>query len=131
MQQEQFEKTRFLDQMIPLKNASHADVVSYGVDTPMRYTECYATLKDGRITRFRDARQFIGWSGMNGSRRLLFRSDAGRILIPSGEGRNQGVEAEQSSASHKFIARDGGLLFVRRCGQEISLQAGITGAAVA
>jgi len=131
MQQEQMGKTDFLDQMIPLKNASHADVASYGVDTPMRYTECFARLKDGRIVRFRDTRQFIGWSGMNGSRRLLFRSDAGRILIPSGEGRKERIEAEEPSAARKFITRDGGLLFVQRCGQEISLQAGLAGAAVA
>ena len=131
MQQQQIEKTEFLDQMIPLKDASHADVVSYGVDTPMRYTECFARLKDGRVVRFRDTRQFIGWSGMNGSRRLLFRSDAGRILIPSSEGRKESIEPSRASAARKFITRDGGLLFVQRCGQEISHCAGIAGAAVA
>ena len=128
MQQKQTDQTRFLDQMIPLKGASHADVVSYGVDTPMRYSECFAKLADGRIVRFRNARQFIGWSGQNGSRRMLFRSDAGRILIPSREGRKGYLEPKQADSAHKFITRDGGLLFVRRLGQEIFPQAGIAAA---
>jgi len=114
MQQEQIEKMKYLDQMIPLKHASHEDVVSYGVDTPMRYTECFARLTNGEIARFRDARQFIGWSGMNGSRQLLFRSEAGRILIPSGEARKEEIETKEFSATRKFITRDGGLLFVQR-----------------
>lgn len=128
MQQNQMEQTKFLDQMIPLKEASHAEVVSYGVDTPMRYTECFARLADGRVVRFRNSRQFIGWSGMNGSRKLLFRSDAGRILIPSRESLKQRVESKQTSSAHKFITRDGGLLFVRRLGQEIFPQAGTAAA---
>lgn len=128
MQQNQMEQTKFLDQMIPLKEASHAEVVSYGVDTPMRYTECFARLTDGRVVRFRNSRQFIGWSGMNGSRKLLFRSDAGRILIPSGEGRKNRVQSQQADSAHKFITRDGGLLFVRRLGQEIFPQAGTVAA---
>ena len=41
--------TTQLDQRLPLRNASHADVEHYGVDIPMRYSECYAKLKDGRI----------------------------------------------------------------------------------
>jgi hypothetical protein len=122
MAQQQIENAQFLDEMIPLSGASHADVVSYGVDTPMRYSECFAKLADGRTVRLRNSRQFIGWSGNNGSRRLLFRSDAGRILIPSGEGRSQRVESTPQSASHKFITRDGGLLFVKRLGMEISGQ---------
>ncbi len=123
MQQEQTEKAKFLDQMIPLNGASHADVASYGVDTPMRYSECFAKLVDGRIVRFRDSRQFIGWSGMNGSRHLLFRSEAGRLLIPASVGQQISPE-RRSSVQHKFTTRDGGLLFVRRLGQDIARQVG-------
>jgi hypothetical protein len=122
MAQEQFRNTQFLDEMIPLKGASHADVVSYGVDTPMRYSECFAKLADGSTARLRNARQFIGWSGNNGSRRLLFRSDAGRILIPSGEGRSNRVESAARDAAQKFITRDGGLLFVQRLGLDMTGQ---------
>jgi len=125
MQQEQIEKAKYLDQMIPLSGASHADVVSYGVDTPMRYSECFAKLADGRVVRPQDSRQFIGWSGMNGSRRLLFRSDAGRILIPAFVSQQQAMSERRSSGLHKFITRDGGLLFVRRLGQDIARYVGV------
>jgi len=125
MQQEQIEKAKYLDQMIPLSGARHADVVSYGVDTPMRYSECFAKLADGRVVRLQDSRQFIGWSGMNGSRRLLFRSDAGRILIPAFVSQQQAMSERRSSGLHKFITRDGGLLFVRRLGQDIARYVGV------
>jgi len=127
MQQEQIEKAKFLDQMIPLNGASHAEAVSYGVDTPMRYSECFAKLADGRVVRLKDSRQFIGWSGMNGSRRLLFRSDAGRILIPASVSQQQTTPERRSSGLHKFVTRDGGLLFVRRLGQDIARHAGLAG----
>ena len=125
MQQEQIEKAKYLDQMIPLNGASHAEAVSYGVDTPMRYSECFAKLADGRVVRLQDSRQFIGWSGMNGSRRLLFRSDAGRILIPAFVSQQQAMSERRSSGLHKFITRDGGLLFVRRLGQDIARFVGV------
>jgi hypothetical protein len=125
MQQEQIEKAKYLDQMIPLNGASHAEAVSYGVDTPMRYSECFAKLADGRVVRLQDSRQFIGWSGMNGSRRLLFRSDAGRILIPASVSQLQTTPEHHSNGLHKFITRDGGLLFVRRLGQDIARFVGV------
>jgi hypothetical protein len=125
MQQEQIEKAKYLDRMIPLKDASHADVVSYGVDTPMRYSECFAKLADGRVVRLQDSRQFIGWSGMNGSCRLLFRSDAGRILVPASVSHQQATSERRSSGMHKFVTRDGGLLFVRRLGQDIARFVGV------
>ena len=68
-----------LDRILPLRNASHSDVEHYGVDIPMRYSECYARLIDGRVVRLRNSRQFVGWAGMNGSRRLLF-ADGNRLL---------------------------------------------------
>lgn len=61
----------FLDSTIPLRNASHRDVVRYSVETIWRKAECIATLADGSTTKLDDAWQFIGYTG----RFLLFRSN--------------------------------------------------------
>ena len=101
------EQTTMLDQLFPLKGASHADVVRYGVDIPMRYSECYAKLADGRIIRLRNSRQFIGWAGMNGSRRLLFRDcDTVIELAPGAFGP---IDFKQLEGNLTFVARDGSL----------------------
>lgn len=96
-----------LDTAIPLRGASHADVVHYGVDIPMRYSECYAKLTDGRIVRLRNARQFVGWSGMNGSRRLLFAN--GEQAIELRRGADRGFVIGEPDKGRKFVTRDGGL----------------------
>ena len=64
---------RILDSLIPLRNASHADVVEYRVQIPMRYAECFAVLTDGRTVRFKEPRKFMGWSSHDERRSLLFR----------------------------------------------------------
>ena len=98
--------TKTLDAILPLRGASHADVVRYSVDVPMRYSECCATLKDGSTARLRNAGQFVGWTGMNGGRSLLFRTSSGRIVL--------GAERRSHARGiQKFIARDGSLKFVR------------------
>ena len=99
--------TTQLDQRLPLKGASHADVEHYGVDIPMRYSECYAKLKDGRIVRLRNTRQFKGWVGMNGSRRLLF-SD-GRNPIELKRAPDRGFEVSSAQKGCQYVARDGSL----------------------
>ncbi len=66
---------RILDNLIPLHNASHVDVVEYRVDIPMRYAECYAVLADGTTARFADPRKFLGWSSRDVRRSLLFRNN--------------------------------------------------------
>jgi len=71
----------FLDKVIPLSGASHADVVGYAVDIPMRYAECYATLANGRKARFLNSAQFIAWSDYDGKRAYLFRNGRRRIEI--------------------------------------------------
>jgi hypothetical protein len=71
----------FLDKMIPLNGASHAEVVAYAIDVPMRYAECYATLANGRKARFLNSAQFIGWSDDDGKRAYLFRSGRRRVEI--------------------------------------------------
>ncbi|MEE8426536.1 MAG: hypothetical protein V3S15_04565 [Woeseiaceae bacterium] len=106
-------KTDFLDRVIPLEGASHADAVEYSVDIPMRYAECFARLADGRIVRLKDRRQFVGWSGWSGARSFLFSNGCQRIEIQ--------VEAMRSADNirpghrlHKFITRDGTPLVMRR-----------------
>lgn len=101
------EKTALLDRLFPLRGASHADVVRYGVDIPMRYSECYAQLADGRIMRLRDARQFIGWAGMNGGRRLLFRD--GRTVIELQPGAFGPIDFRRLRGGMTFVSRDGSL----------------------
>lgn len=112
----QIERAKFLDQAIPLNGASHRDVMSYAVDIPMRYAECVATLENGRKVRLRDSRQFMGFSGHDENRSLLFKSSGRRIVIDArGEQRHAGL-----NGVHKFVGRDGGLLFIRRWSQEMA-----------
>jgi hypothetical protein len=66
---------RILDTLIPLRNASHADVVEYRVEIPMRYAECHAVLADGTRARFAEPRKFLGWSSHEVRRSLLFRNN--------------------------------------------------------
>jgi hypothetical protein len=64
-----------LDDAIPLQGASHADVVEYVVETPMRYAECFALLADGRKVRLQDPCVFVGWARHDLDRSLLFRNN--------------------------------------------------------
>ena len=72
---------QFLDRAIPLKNASHANVTSYRVETIWRKAECIATLKDGSETKLRNTWQFIAYSGRQAKRSLLFRNNGLHIEI--------------------------------------------------
>ena len=69
------ENTDFLDRVIPLDGASHAEVEKYTVEIPMRYAICFAILTDGRKVKLRDSRKFLGWSGWGKQRSYLFRND--------------------------------------------------------
>lgn len=73
--------TDFLDRVIPLDGVSHADVVSYSVETPTRYARCFAELSDGSKVRFVKLRKFIGWSGRKNKRSFLFRNNGLHIEI--------------------------------------------------
>ena len=66
---------KILDSLIPLQGASHADVLEYRVEIPMRYAECRAVLTDGRQVRFKNPRKFLGWSSHDERRSLLFRNN--------------------------------------------------------
>ena len=59
-------KTGFLDRMLPLNGASHAEAVDYAIVIPMRYAECVAILADGRQVRLREAQQLAPstWNSM-------------------------------------------------------------------
>ena len=67
--------TKILDSLVPLRGASHGDVVEYRVEIPLRYAECYAVLADGRKAKFADPRKFLGWSCHAPRRSLLFRNN--------------------------------------------------------
>jgi malate synthase len=73
--------TRFLDDAIPLKNASHADVVNYRVETVWRKAECIATLDDGSEAKLRNSWQFVAYSGREARRSLLFRNNGLHLEI--------------------------------------------------
>ncbi len=73
--------TKFLDDAMPLKNASHADVVHYRVETVWRKAECIATLNDGREAKLRNSWQFVAYSGRQPKRSLLFRNNGLHIEI--------------------------------------------------
>lgn len=67
--------TKILDSLLPLHQASHADVAEYRVEIPFRYAECVAILNDGRKVKFTDPRNFLGWSCHEPRRSLLFRNN--------------------------------------------------------
>ena len=110
----------YLDAKVPLAGASHADVERYFIDTPMRYTQCFASLTDGRVVKFRDVRQFVGWRGEEQRRSLLFSCNGRRIVINAVNGSYELEDSSQAMGVRKFIGRDGSLIFLRRWGRELA-----------
>lgn len=115
---------RILDELIPLRGASHADVVEYLVEIPMRYAECHALLADGRKVRLVDSRKFLGWSSHDSRRSLLFHNNDITLEV---EVDNEAAQKDKStvrsinlqaairngtSRIKKFIGIDGGLLIL-------------------
>ncbi|MDH3621398.1 MAG: hypothetical protein OER91_10920 [Gammaproteobacteria bacterium] len=115
---------RILDSLIPLRGASHADVVEYRVEIPMRYAECHAVMADGSKVRFMNPRKFLGWSSHDERRSLLFRNNDITLEV---EVDNQAVAEERSTVRSinlqaamrrganrikKFIGIDGDLLIL-------------------
>ena len=113
-----------LDDAIPLQGASHADVVEYLVEIPMRYAECLAVLRDGRKVGLQKPRQFKGWSNHSFNRSLLFRSNGKHFEVAVEEqlrGKAPGCIREvylearserRSSLARKFIGVDGDLVIL-------------------
>jgi len=93
-----------LDDTIPLQGASHADVVEYRVETPLRYAECFALLADGRKVSLQEPRKFVGWSGHDANRSLLFCCNGKHFEVPEAEPQHR------SSLARKFIGVDGDLV---------------------
>lgn len=85
--------TDFLDRAIPLSGASHADVVSYCVEIPMRYAECFAVLADGSKVSLVDRRKFVGWSGYDSPQSLLFCNNGLHIEVRTDPGHPVGRDA--------------------------------------
>ena len=116
--------TRILNELVPLRGASHADVVEYRVEIPMRYAECFAILADGRKVEFADPRRFLGWSSHAARRSLLFRANdltlevevdslaAQRERSTVRSINLQAAVREQAMRVKKFIGIDGDLLLL-------------------
>lgn len=98
-----------LDRLLPLAGASHADVVRYAVDIPMRYAECFATLADGRTVRLENAGQLLGRTGDECDCLLLFAIGSRYLLLSAVTGRVDELDANEIPR-RRFIARDGSLL---------------------
>ena len=73
--------SEFLDRILPLESASHAEVVAYTVEIPTRYAKCFAVLNDGSKVALRNCRLFVGWLGWNHKRSFLFRTHGLQIEI--------------------------------------------------
>ena len=98
----------YLDRYVPLCGASHAAVISYSVDIPMRYAECRADLGGGRIARLADKRQFLGWSGHEPKPALLFACDRQLIVLQTGP--QPAATRARLWQKRTFIGVDGELL---------------------
>ena len=122
--QESLDAVSLLDDLIPLRDASHTDVVEYLVEVPYRYAECYALLKDGRKVGLIEPRKFVGWSSYNPSRTLLFRVNGAHLELDveeelaghaPGKIHNiilQAMALKCASTMKKFIGIDGDLLLM-------------------
>ena len=91
---------QYLDQLVPLHEASHTEVVDYQVSIPMRYAELRARLANGKTARLQNAAQFLGWLGYGANPTLLFACDKQRVVVETGN--------THANADSRFIARDGG-----------------------
>lgn len=119
--------TRILNELVPLKGASHGDVVEYRVEIPMRYAECFAVLADGRKVALADPRRFLGWSGHGVRRSLLFRANDLTLEVEvDGKAAErdrstvrsinlQSAIREQAMRVKKFIGIDGEMLHLPAC----------------
>lgn len=115
---------KILDEVIPLDGASHTDVVKYSVEIPVRYAECFALLSDGRKVGLAEPRRFVGWSGNDPDKSLLFRNNGSHIELgvegpvngqDSVNIRNLVVEdatARHSRTEKRFIGVDGHLILL-------------------
>ena len=118
--------TDFLDRIIPLEDASHANVVRYTVEIPTRYARCFAEMTDGHKVPFVKLRKFIGWSGRANKRSFLFRNHGLHIEIQTdSEHRNgrgapgqvsdvilESAMTDSRDCRRRFIGIDGSQIFL-------------------
>ncbi len=122
--QKSLDAVTLLDDLIPLKDASHTDVVEYSVEVPFRYAECFALLSDGRKVGLTEPRRFVGWSSYSPSRTLLFRVKGAHLELDiedqlagmaPGKVHNITLEAMAlrcAESMKKFIGIDGNLVLL-------------------
>jgi hypothetical protein len=120
--QESLEAVSLLDDLIPLRNASHTDVVEYSVEVPTRNAVCYALLQDGRKVGLVEPWKFVGWSSYKPSRTLLFRVNGTHLeldvadeLAGKAPGKIHNIILEAvalrcANTMKKFIGIDGNLV---------------------
>ncbi len=123
-QKESTDAFSLLDELIPLQDARHSDVVEYSVEVPFRYAECFAMLSDGRKARFLNSRCFVGWSSYAPSRTLLFKVNGAHLELDveeqlagqaPGQIHNITLEAMALRCADKvkkFIGIDGDLVLI-------------------
>ncbi len=123
-QQESLDAVTLLDDLIPLRDASHTEVVEYCVEVPYRYAECYALLQDGRKVSLVEPRKFVGWSSHKPSRTLLFRVNGTHLeldvadeLAGQAPGKIHSISLEAmalrcANTMRKFIGIDGDLMLL-------------------
>ena len=80
-QQDSLDAVSLLDDLIPLRGASHTDVVEYSVEVPLRNAECHALLQDGRKVGLVEPWKFKGWSSHEPIRTLLFRVNGAHLKL--------------------------------------------------
>jgi hypothetical protein len=122
--QKSLDAVTLLDDLIPLKDASHTDVVEYSIEVPFRYAECFALLSDGRKVGLTKPRRFVGWSSHNPSHTLLFRVKGAHLELDiedqlagmaPGKVHNITLEAMAlrcADSVKKFIGIDGNLVLL-------------------
>jgi hypothetical protein len=122
--QESLDAVSLLDDLIPLRDASHTDVVEYFVEVPLRNAECHALLQDGRKVGLVEPWKFKGWSSHEPSRTLLFHTNGAHLELDvedeltgkaPGKIHNIIIEAVAlrcASTMKKFIGIDGNMLLL-------------------
>ena len=100
-----------LDAMLPLRGASHADVISYTVEVPMRYAECLGILANGRRIPLLDKRQFKGWTDQGEKRTLLFEKGDLHLELQ--------IDPAGSEANYRLRPIDAAFKLLNRCKDEL------------
>ena len=122
--QDSLDAISLLDDLIPLRDASHTEVVEYSVEVPRRNAECYALLQDGRKVGLVEPWLFRGWSSHDPSRTLLFQVNGTHLeldvedeLTGKAPGKIHNIILEAvalrcANTMKKFIGIDGNLVLL-------------------